>query len=124
MAGSLWRVARMGQGAGFRLPAHLLSLIRTLFLVENTLRALDPDLDLLGTLSAQAAEIAEIADASRPGGNRPLAMRLARTARPLPQIAPDLLRPAQLGDGRPAFSVPHHGPSSPTEAHRPTEQRC
>src|SRR3546814_6028127 len=68
IAEAIWRVARIGQGAGFRLPAHLLSLIRTLFLVENTLRALDPDLDLLGTLSAQAAEIAEIADASRPGG--------------------------------------------------------
>lgn len=116
IAEAIWRVARIGQGAGFRLPAHLLSLIRTLFLVENTLRALDPDLDLLGTLSAQAAEIAEIADASRPGGNRPLAMRLARTARQLPQIATDLLRQAQLSDGRPAFSVHHHGLSSTQEA--------
>ena len=59
IAEAIWRVARIGQGAGFRLPAHLLSLIRTLFLVENTLRALDPDLDLLGTLSAQAAAIAD-----------------------------------------------------------------
>lgn len=116
IAEAIWRVARIGQGAGFRLPAHLLSLIRTLFLVENTLRALDPDLDLLGTLSAQAAEIAEIADASRPGGNRPLAMRLARTARQLPQIATDLLRQAQLSDGRPALSVHHHGLSSTQEA--------
>src|SRR5690606_38277959 len=112
----IWRVARIGQGAGFRLPAHLLSLIRTLFLVENTLRALDPDLDLLGTLSAQAAAIADIAEASRPSGNRPLAMRLARTARQLPQIATDLLRQAQLSDGRPAFSVHHHGLSSTQEA--------
>lgn len=116
IAEAIWRVARIGQGAGFRLPAHLLSLIRTLFLVENTLRALDPDLDLLGTLSAQAAAIADIAEASRPSGNRPLAMRLARTARQLPQIATDLLRQAQLSDGRPAFSVHHHGLSSTQEA--------
>lgn len=116
IAEAIWRVARIGQGAGFRLPAHLLAMIRTLFLVENTLRALDPDLDLLGTLSTRAADIADIADASRPGSSRPLAMRLARTARQLPQIATDLLRQAQLSDGRPAFSVHHHGLSSTQEA--------
>src|SRR3546814_7508028 len=43
-------------------------------------------------------------------------MRLARTARQLPQIATDLLRQAQLSDGRPAFSVHHHGLSSTQEA--------
>ena len=116
IAEAIWRVARIGQGAGFRLPSHLLALIRTLFLVENTLRALDPDLDLMGSLSAQASDIADIADASRPGGNRPLAMRLARTARQLPQIATDLLRQAQLSDGRPALSVHHHGLAPTHEA--------
>ena len=115
IAEAIWRVARIGQGAGFRLPAHLLALIRTLFLVENTLRALDPDLDLLGTLSARAADIMAIVDTSRPAG-RPLAMRLARTARQLPQIATDLLRQAQLSDGRPAFSVHHHGLAPTHEA--------
>ena len=68
------------------------------------------------SLSAQASDIADIADASRPGGSRPLAMRLARTARQLPQIATDLLRQAQLSDGRPAFSVHHHGLTSTQEA--------
>src|SRR3546814_13424943 len=43
-------------------------------------------------------------------------MRLARTARQLPQIATDLLRQAQLSDGRPAFSVHHPGLSSTQEA--------
>src|SRR3546814_19376847 len=42
-------------------------------------------------------------------------MRLARTARQLPQIATDLLRQAQLSDGRHAFSVHHHGLSSTQE---------
>ena len=108
-------MASIGRGAGFRLPAHLLALIRTLFLVENTLRTLDPDMDLLGTLSARAADVMAIVDASRPAG-RPLAMRLARTARQLPQIATDLLRQAQLSDGRPAFSVHHHGLAPTHEA--------
>src|SRR3546814_2627842 len=71
IAAAIWRVARIGQGAGFRLPAHLLSLIRPLFLVEHTLLALDPDLDLLGPLSAQAAETADNADAPRPHDNSP-----------------------------------------------------
>ena len=84
-------------------------------IIENTLRALDPDLDLLGTLSARAADIMAIVDASRPAA-RPLAMRLARTARQLPQIATDLLRQAQLSDGRPAFSVHHHGLAPTHEA--------
>lgn len=117
IAEAVWRVARIGQGADFRLPAHLLALIRTLFLVENTLRALDPNLDLLGTLSARAAEVAGLVDASRPGGGRPFALRqLARAAHQLPQIAADLLRQAQLNHGRPAISVHHHGLSSSQEA--------
>src|SRR3546814_17584760 len=52
IAEAIWRVARLGQGAGFRLPAHLLSLIRTLFLVEHPMRALAPARDLRGKVSA------------------------------------------------------------------------
>lgn len=115
IAEAIWRVARIGQGEAFRLPPHLLVLMRTLFLVENTLRALDPNLDLLGGLTSRAAEIARVVDASRPAG-RPLTLRLARTARQLPQLVADLLRQAQLSDGRPAFSVHHHGLHSTQEA--------
>lgn len=115
IAEAIWRVARIGHGEGFRLPPHLLVLMRTLFLVENTLRALDPALDLLGTLTSRAADIARVIDASRPAG-RPLALRLTRAARQLPQLAADLLRKAQLSDGRPAFSVHHHGLHSTQEA--------
>jgi len=56
-----------------------------------------------------------VVDASRPAG-RPLTLRLARTARQLPQLVADLLRQAQLSDGRPAFSVHHHGLHSTQEA--------
>lgn len=115
IAEAIWRVARIGQGASFRLPPHLLALMRTLFLVENTLRALDPGLDLLGTLSVRAADIARVIDTSRSRA-RPLALRVARTARQLPQLAADLLRQAQLSDGRPAFSVHHHGLHSSQQA--------
>jgi ubiquinone biosynthesis protein len=115
IAEAIWRVARIGHGVSFRLPPHLLVLMRTLFLVENTLRALDPKLDLLGALTSRAPDIARVIDASRPAG-RPIALRLARTARQLPQLAADLLRQAQLSDGRPAFSIHHHGLYSTQEA--------
>lgn len=122
IAEAIWRLARIGRGEGFRLPPHLLVLMRTLFLVENTLRALDPDLDLLGTLTSRAAEITRVIDATRPNG-RPLAHRLARTARQLPQLVADLLRQAQLSNGRPAFSVHHHGLHSTQEAFARTGNR-
>lgn len=115
IAEAIWRVARIGHGANFRLPPHLLVLMRTLFLMENTLRALDPNFDLLGTLATRAADIARVVDASQPA-RRPLARRLARTAQQLPQLAADLLRQAQLSDGRPALSVHHHGLQSTQEA--------
>lgn len=107
VAEAIWRVARIGHGADFRLPAHLLVLMRTLFLVESTLRALDPGLDLLGHLQARAPAILRTIAAERRG--RPLAARLARGARQLPQLAADWLRQAQLGDGRPAIAIHHHG---------------
>lgn len=108
VAEAIWRVARIGHGASFRLPAHLLVLMRTLFLVENTLRALDPGLDLLGTLTRRVPEIAQVLDRARRSG-RPIAARLARAARQLPELAADLLRQAQMHDGRPAFTVHHRG---------------
>lgn len=111
VAEAIWRVARINQAANFRLPPHLLVLMRTLFLVENTLRALDPELDLLGTLTRRAPEIAQALEyAGRPG--RPIAVRLARAARQLPELAADILRQAQLHGGRPAFSVHHRGLAS------------
>jgi ubiquinone biosynthesis protein len=107
VAEAIWRVARIGHAADFRLPAHLLVLMRTLFLVENTLRALDPGLDLLGRLQARTPAIARAIAATTRG--RPLALRLARGARQLPQLAADWLRQAQLGDGRPSIAIHHHG---------------
>ena len=114
IAEAIWRVARIGQGKDFRLPPHLLVLMRTLFLLENTLRALDPELDLLGTLTARAPEIAGQIRAARAG--RPIASQLARSARQLPHLAAELLRQAQLGDGRPALSIHHRGLGSTQEA--------
>jgi ubiquinone biosynthesis protein len=114
VAEAIWRVARIGHGASFRLPAHLLVLMRTLFLVENTLRVLDPQFDLLGTLTRRAPEIASAIRTARQG-QRPLARQLAHTARQLPQLAADLLRQAKLNDGRLAIAIHHRGLASTQE---------
>jgi ubiquinone biosynthesis protein len=107
MADAIWRVARIGAGANFRLPRHLLVLMRTLFLVENTLRALDPDLDLVQALEARAGRMTKILQEQSSG--RPLHEKLLRSAEQLPTVALQMLRQLQLDEGRPGLSLHHRG---------------
>ncbi len=55
------RIIRMGQGRDVRFPRNLLILMRTLFLMETTVRSLDPDFNLLDGLAGQAEPIARAA---------------------------------------------------------------
>ena len=110
LAETIWRIARLGHGEQFRLPRHLLVLMRTLFLAENTIRALDPDFDLLAELGQRRQMLAmAFEQASLAGGKRPLGQRVSRTADALSTIAADLLRQALAEDGRPGVSVHHRG---------------
>lgn len=107
MADAIWRIARIGAGANFRLPRHLLVLMRTLFLLENTLRALDPELDLLQALAARAERIAQTVRQQAPG--RPMHEKLLMSAEQLPTVALQILRQLQLDEGRPGLSLYHRG---------------
>ena len=110
LAETLWRIAKLGRGEHFRLPRHLLVLMRTLFLAENTIRALDPDFDLFAELKQRREPLAEaFTQAGRSGRKRPLTQRLARTANALPALVADLLRQAQSEDGRLGLSIHHRG---------------
>ena len=109
LAETVWRIARLGHGERFRLPRHLLVLMRTLFLAENTIRAMDPGFDLLGELGQRRESLATAIAQSTQAGKRPLAQRIARTARSLPAVAADLLRQAQSEEGRPSLSMHHRG---------------
>ena len=110
LAETIWRIARLGHGDNFRLPRHLLVLMRTLFLAENTIRALDPDFDLLAELKQRRESLAQaFAQASRSGSKRPLGQRLTRTVNALPGIVVDMLRQAQSEDGRLGLSIHHRG---------------
>lgn len=110
MADAIWRVARIGAGENFRLPRHLLVLMRTLFLAENTLRALDPDLDLVQALSARAEQMAQTLKQQSPG--RPVHAQLLHSAEQLPALAIQVLRQLRLEDGRPSLSLHHAGVQS------------
>ncbi|WP_147652655.1 ABC1 kinase family protein [Vulcaniibacterium gelatinicum] len=109
LAETIWRIVRLGRGGHVHLPRHLLVLVRTLFLAENTLRALDPGFDLLAELERRRESLAEAVMQARRAGRRPLSQRLARTANALPAIVADLLRQAQSEDGRPSLSMHHRG---------------
>ena len=110
VAETIWRIAKLGGGANFRLPRHLLVLLRTLFLLENSIRALDPDFDLLAEFTQRRESLAKAVTQVNPaGGRRPLGQRLARSANALPGLVADLLRQAQSEDGRPSVAVHHRG---------------
>ena len=55
------RIARLGQGRDVRFPRNLLVLVRTLFLMETTVRSLDPGYNLVDGLAGQAEPIAKAA---------------------------------------------------------------
>lgn len=50
------RIARIGHGQNIRLPQHLLVLMRAVFLMESTVRKLDPEFNLREGLFAKAPE--------------------------------------------------------------------
>ena len=50
------RIARMGKGQNVRIPHHLLVLLRAVFLMESTVRKLDPEFNLLEGLFAKAGD--------------------------------------------------------------------
>lgn len=51
------RIARMSKGQHVRIPHHLLVLLRAMFLMESTVRTLDPEFNLLDGLFAKAEGI-------------------------------------------------------------------
>src|SRR3546814_16235080 len=57
IAEAIWRVAPLGPGSAFRLPAPLLSLPMPLLPASTTLRAPHPALETLRTLPSPAAAL-------------------------------------------------------------------
>jgi len=56
-AEALLRISRMGRGQSIRVPRNLLVLMRTAFLMESTVRILDPEFNLMDGLLSRAAGV-------------------------------------------------------------------
>lgn len=107
VAEAIWQIARIGSGKNFRLPRHLLVLLRTLFLAENTLRALVPDFDLIQALRDRSIEIQRLIESN--STQLPLTERVARATQQMPALLADVLRQLRIDDGRPSLGIHHHG---------------
>ena len=60
------RVTRIGAGQHIRVPHHLLVLMRAIFLMESTVRKLDPDFNLMEGLFARAGAVLQESEAGAP----------------------------------------------------------
>jgi ubiquinone biosynthesis protein len=106
IAEALLRVARLGHGQHFTLPRDLLVLMRALFLLESTTRALDPQFDLVGELMARRDTLEA---AVLPAGPALTPRTAVRAARDVPALLARWLREAQREGGRPSLSMHHRG---------------
>jgi ubiquinone biosynthesis protein len=61
------RVMRIGRGQHIRVPHHLLVLMRAVFLMEHTVRRLDPGFNLAEGLFARAGAVLKESEAATPG---------------------------------------------------------
>jgi ubiquinone biosynthesis protein len=108
-AEALLRIARMGRGRNVRIPHNLLVLMRTAFLMESTVRTLDPDFNLMDGLLAKAPAFA--GEAMSKGGNDSGTQRLKYEAavafRQIPDGLSSLVRKARAG--KLGIRLNHHG---------------
>ena len=85
LAEAFVRVARLGRGRNIRIPHNLLVLMRMLYLMENAVRELDPDFNLLQSLLGKAEEVLNpSAGADLGAGLHRLRFEAATGARELP----------------------------------------
>ena len=100
------RIARMGHGRNVRLPHHLLVLLRAVFLMESTVRHLDPRFNLMEGLFAKAGPLLETAS----GASDPAARFKYEAFVSLRQLPSDLSRALHGVRSRGMeVSVAHHG---------------
>jgi ubiquinone biosynthesis protein len=85
LAEAFVRVARLGRGRNIRIPHNLLVLMRMLYLMENAVRDLDPDFNLLQSLLGKAEEVlSSAAGAGAETGLNRLRFEAVAGARELP----------------------------------------
>jgi ubiquinone biosynthesis protein len=108
-AEALLRIARMGQGRNVRIPHNLLVLMRTAFLMESTVRTLDPEFSLMDGLLSKAQTFAEeaVGGVENNSGMQRLKYEAAVAFRRIPDGLSSLVRRARAG--RLGIRLNHHG---------------
>lgn len=98
-AEALLRIARLGTGQFVRLPRNLLVFIRTVFLMENTVRTLDPGFNLVDGLmgSGRAAVEESVAARGTVGSATRLKYEMASALQEIPEHVGSLLHKARMG---------------------------
>ena len=104
---AMMRVARMGRESNVRIPHNLLVLMRTAFLMESTVRTLDPDFNLVDGLLAKAPAFAEDAMGASEGAMQRLKFEADVAYRKIPDGLSSLVRQARAGTL--GFRLNHHG---------------
>jgi len=111
LAEAFLRIMRLGNRTSFRVPHNLLVLMRATFLIENALRTLDPEMNVLDTLVARGTKLVEemVHEGLAPAAGLRLRTEAAVTAQDLPTLLASWLHEATREGGHPAFTLKHEG---------------
>lgn len=111
LAEAFLRVARLGSGRNIAIPHNLLVLMRALFIIETTLRTLDPEFRILDTLLARGAEMlkAQLREGPPSGDIARLEHEAVLTAQDLPGLIAVWLHRVHREGGRVPVSLHHEG---------------
>jgi ubiquinone biosynthesis protein len=98
-AEALLRITRMSTGQHVRIPRNLLVLMRTLLLMESTVRTLDPDFNLMdGLLGKGSASVEEsVTSGVKDGGMTRLKYEMAIALQRIPEHLGSLVHKAHAG---------------------------
>lgn len=98
-AEALLRISRMGGGQQFQVPQNLLVLTRTAFLMESTVRTLDPDFNLVDGLLAKAPDAVRdsILRSRKDVRLQRFEYEMAVTIEKIPEYLSELMREARMG---------------------------
>lgn len=111
LAEAFVRVMGLGQGRNFLVPYALVILMRALYLIEYTVRTLDPDFQLLETLLTKgpAALQAAMGETGEGSGLERLKLDLAGAAHSLPAVLGTWIRKLERDDQGLAIGLRHEG---------------
>lgn len=106
---AMLRVIRLGSGQNIRLPHHLLLLMRTFFIMESTVRSLDPEFNMQERLAHKTEQVLQ--EVAQDQGWRSIAARLKYEAAVTLQDMPHTLSALARSLRSEGIEVPlrHHG---------------